>query len=249
MQNKIQSENHPNSIAKETNQSYSKFLIISHARSGSNLLLNALNSHPNIIAEHEIFAAHNRNIGENFQPTLDNLFRERPESAKAVGCKIFYYHLNQDEWRQISEIPELKVIHLKRKNSLSMIVSMKVAFKTDQWGITSEAERIDAAKKQVHLDYDFLLERFEQIELWEKNIPKLFDRSPIQNVFYQDLVGQYQQTVEGLFDFLALPQISLEKAEIKHKKQNPEPLNQLIDNYDELKEKFADTPWASYFDC
>lgn len=244
----MQHQAQPNYQFDKMNTDYCKFIIISHARSGSNLLLNALNSHPNIIAEHEIFAAHNRNIGENFQPTLDNLFRKRPESAKAVGCKIFYYHLNQDEWRQISEIPELKVIHLKRKNALSMIVSMKVAFKTDQWGIASEAERIDAAQKQVHLDYDFLRQRFEQIELWEKNMPKLFDRSPIQNVFYQDLVGQYQQTVESLFSFLDLPQISLEM-KIQHKKQNPEPLNQLIYNYDELKEKFADTPWASYFNC
>ena len=247
MQNKIQSEDRSSSL-KETNKSYSKFVIVSHARSGSNLLLNALNFHPNIIAEHEIFAAHNRNIGENFQPTLDNLFRERPEKAKAVGCKIFYYHLNEEEWRQISEIPELKVIHLKRKNTLSTIVSMKVAFKTDQWGITNESERIDAAKKQVYLDYDFLRQRFEQIESWEKNVPKLFNKSSIKNVFYQDLVGQYKPTVKSLFDFLELPQISLNNVKIKHKKQNPEPLSQLVENYDELKAKFADTPWSSYFE-
>ena len=249
MQNKIQPENHPSSIATETNKSYSKFVIISHARSGSNLLLNALNSHPNIIAEHEIFAAHNRNIGENFQPTLDNLFKERLESAKAVGCKIFYYHLNEDEWRQISEIPELKVIHLKRENSLSMIVSMKVAFKTDQWGITNESERIDASEKQVYLDYDFLRERFEQMELWKNNTQKLFKKAQTKNVFYKDLVKQYEQTVKDLFEFLNVTDIAIETSKIKHKKQNPEPLNQLIQNYDELKHKFSGTPWKSYFDC
>ena len=76
------------------NKKIVKFVIVSHARSGSNLLLNSLNYHSNITAEHEIFAAHNRKIGENFHPILNNLFRERSENIKAVGCKIFYYHLN-----------------------------------------------------------------------------------------------------------------------------------------------------------
>lgn len=236
-------------MSNKKNINYSKFIIASHARSGSNLLLNSLNYHPNLIAEHEIFAAHNRKIGENFQPTLNNLFGERPENAKAVGCKIFYYHLNENEWQQISEIPELKVIHLKRKNRLSTIVSMKVAFKTNQWGITNESERIDASEKQVYLDYDFLRERFEQMGSWEQNMQKLFKSSKIKNIFYKDLVERHEQTVKDLFNFLDLPEISIEMVKTKHKKQNPEPLNQLIKNYDELKAKFANTPWKGYFDC
>lgn len=230
-------------------QGYSKFIIVSHARSGSNLLLNSLNSHPNIIAEHEIFAAHNRQIGENFHPILNNLFGERPETAKAVGCKIFYYHLNRDEWQQISQIPGLKVIHLKRKNRLKMIVSMKVAFKTSQWGITDESERIDATQKQVYLDYDFLCNKFEDIESSEKTTEKLFKPAQIANVCYQDLVNQHENTLSSLFDFLDLPAFAVSTEKIEHKKQNPEPLSQLIQNYDELKAKFANTPWASYFDA
>ncbi|MEM7758247.1 MAG: sulfotransferase domain-containing protein [Cyanobacteria bacterium P01_A01_bin.40] len=247
MQNKVQLKNDPSSASEACDRNYSKFVIVSHARSGSNLLLNSLNSHPNIIAEHEIFAAHNRNIGENFQPTLDNLYRERPVSAEAVGCKIFYYHLNEDEWRQLSEIPELKVIHLKRKNRLSMIVSMKVAFKTSQWGITKESERIDVAKKQVYLDYDYLCNSFNDIESWERNTQELFGDSQVKNIFYEDLVSRYDESIKALFDFLAVPEIPPSEIKTKHKKQNPEPLSQLIQNYDELKAKFAGTPWSHYF--
>lgn len=243
-----QETQHQNDSILNQQQQYSKFIIVSHARSGSNLLLNSLNSHPNIIAEHEIFAAHNRQIGENFYPILNNLFGERPETAKAVGCKIFYYHLNQDEWQQIGEIPGLKVIHLKRKNRLRMIVSMKVAFKTSQWGITDESQRIDAAQKQVYLDYDFLCNKFEDIESSENTTEKLFKPTQIANVFYQDLVHQHENTISSLFDFLDLPAFTVSTEKIRHKKQNPEPLSQLIQNYDELKAKFANTPWASYFD-
>ncbi|MEM7590815.1 MAG: sulfotransferase domain-containing protein [Cyanobacteria bacterium P01_A01_bin.83] len=248
MQNKVQLKNDNSLMSEASGSSYSKFIIVSHARSGSNLLLNSLNSHPNIIAEHEIFAAHNRNIGEDFQPTLNSLFRERPVSAEAVGCKIFYYHLNDDEWRQMSQIPDLKVIHLKRKNRLSMIVSMKVAFKTSQWGITKESERIDVSKKQIYLDYDYLRNTFNEIESWEKNTQELFGDSQTKNILYEDLVYRYNESIEALFDFLSVPKIPAEKIKTKHKKQNPEPLNQLIQNYDELKAKFLGTPWEYYFD-
>ena len=235
--------------AEHMHSDYQKFIIVSHARSGSNFLLNSLNSHPNIIAEHELFAAHNRDIGVNFQPTLDKLYGERPTTAHAVGCKVFYYHLNEDEWQKISEIPNIKVIHLKRKNRLSMIVSMKVAFKTNQWGITNESERIEAERKQVYLDYDYLRNSFEKIKSWEDETEKLFDSSQINNIFYEDLTKEYKQTINSLYDFLKVQQIPIEQIKSKHKKQNPEPLNQLIQNYDELKAKFINTPWEKYFDC
>ena len=245
-----QTESHDQALesTQQLNHNYAKFAIVSHARSGSNLLLNSLNSHPNLDLEHEIFAAHNRNIGENFQPTLDNLFRPRPENISAVGCKIFYYHLNEAEWQQLSEIPRLKVIHLKRQNRLSMLVSMKVAFKTDQWGITSESERIAAAQKQVYLDYDYLRDSFIRIETWEERIEQLFGQSQIADVSYENLSQHYEKTVGDLFDFLDVPQIPIEQIKTKQKKQNPEPLNQLIENYAELKARFADTRWKHYFD-
>lgn len=249
MQYQVKHRNSADMTSEKQHTNYSKFIIASHARSGSNLLLNSLNSHPNLIAEHEIFAAHNRNIGENFQPTLDNLFRARPKDISAVGCKIFYYHLNEAEWQQISKIPNLKVIHLKRQNRLSMIVSMKVAFKTDQWGITNESDRIEADKKQVYLDYDFLRNSFEKIELWEENINELFGQSQIANISYENLSQHYGETISSLFNFLGVPEIPIEQIKTKHKKQNPEPLDRLIQNYAELKAKFANSPWKHYFNC
>ena len=249
MQRQVKYSNSADKILEKQHNGYSKFIIVSHARSGSNLLLNSLNSHPNLIAEHEIFAAHNRNIGEDFQPTLERLFCPRAKSAKAVGCKIFYYHLNDAEWQQIAEIPNLKVIHLKRKNRLSMIVSMKVAFKTDQWGITNESERIAADEKQVYLDDDFLRDSFTNIESWENKTNQLFQNSQIIDFAYEDLSQHYGETMNRLFDFLAVPQIPIEQIKTKHKRQNPEPLNKLIQNYAELKAKFANTPWEHYFDC
>jgi hypothetical protein len=38
------------------------------------------------------------------------------------------------------------------------------------------------------------------------------------------------------------------KPKIGLKRQNPEPLSDLITNYEELKSYFADTPWKVYFE-
>lgn len=234
-------------MLQEKTRNYSKFIIVSHARSGSNLLITSLNCHPNITIEHEIFAAHNRKIGEDFYPILDHLFRKRTINTKAVGCKIFYYHLNEDEWQELSKIPELKVIHLKRKNRLSTIVSMKVAFKTNQWGMTNDSEKIDVNQKRVHLNHESIRGFFEDIESWENDTDKIFEGHQIKDIFYEDLVNQKDETFNALFDFLGVEQISQEEMAIKHRKQNPEPLSELIQNYQELKEKFHNTAWKHYF--
>lgn len=227
----------------------SKFIIVSHARSGSNLLFNSLNSHPNIITEHEIFAAHNRKIGENFHLILNQLFKKTSENIEAVGCKIFYYHLNQDEWQELVKIPELKIIHLKRKNRLSTIVSMKVAFKTDQWGMNNESQKIDVSQKKVHLNHEYLKQSFENIDSWENDIKNIFAQHQSQDIYYEDLVSQSEKTLDNLFDFLNVNRISKEQIKMKLKKQNPEPLSELIQNYQELNEKFHNTPWEHYFSC
>ena len=226
---------------------YSKFILVSHARSGSNLLLSTLNSHPDIVAEPEIFAGHNRNKEEDFYPILNNLFCERPQNVKAVGCKIFYYHLNKDEWQELSKITDLKVIHLIRKNKLSMITSMKVAFKTDQWGIKNESERIDVSKKQIHINNEALRDSFVQIDSWQSETNNLFKNHQIKEVFYEDFVDNFKESINEIYDFMGLPKVSDKNIRIKHKKQNPEPLNQLIKNYSELKQSFENTPWQHYF--
>ena len=230
---------------KKTN--YSKFILVSHARSGSNLLLSTLNSHPNIIANSEIFAGHNRNKGEDFYPILNSLFCDRPQNIQAVGCKIFYYHLNKNEWYELSKIPDLKVIHLIRQNKLSMIASMKVAFKTDQWGIKNDSERIDISKKQIKIDDEALRNSFMQIDSWQAKTNEIFSKHQLKEVFYEDFTSQFKNTIYRLYDFLDLPNLPDSDIEIKHKKQNPEPLNQLIKNYSELKQSFKNTPWQHYF--
>lgn len=63
-------------------------------------------------------------------------------------------------------------------------------------------------------------------------------------MFYEDLVEQRQDVLRKTQSFLGVAPTPLS---VTLRKQNPEPLRQLIANYDELYEAFKDAPEAAYF--
>ncbi len=70
-------------------RSYRRFVVLTRDRTGSNMLIQSLNSHPNIAADYEIFGKLN---GESEKTILDRSFSKQPFYIKAKGFKIFYYH-------------------------------------------------------------------------------------------------------------------------------------------------------------
>lgn len=227
-------------------QNYQKFIIVSHARCGSNLLLSGLDLCPNLHISSEIFAGHNRTIGENFDFILKQLFSKKPRNIRAVGCKIFYYHLTEEEWKKLALTSNLKIIHLKRRDVLRIITSLEIAFKTDSWKLSKESKMIEVKDKKVNLNYDKALQKFKDLELWDTQLKKRFKDSAIQEIYYEDLSADFEQSIVSLLDFLGLKNKPTEFP-IKLKKQNPEPLCELIENYCELKEQFQKTRWYSFF--
>jgi LPS sulfotransferase NodH len=228
------------------NRKYDKFILVSHARSGSNLIINALNSCHNIDASSEIFAGHNRVFGENYDSIINDCFSDKPEYIKAVGFKVFYYHLTNDEWKKLSDIKDLRIIHLKRINRLRTIASLDIAFKTNKWVINNESDRINVEQKRIRLDYSEVVRKIEAIEEWEIETAQRFKNHSIIEVYYEKLSTQQENSICDLLEFLGLARTL--KIEINIKKQNPEPLSDLIENYNDLKEQFKNTRWYSFFD-
>ena len=78
-----------------------RFAIVGNARTGSNYLLDGLRSSPSIRMYHEIFADHNRKVGEDFCKILSTVFQYESKSTRMVGFKVFYNHLREQEWRHL----------------------------------------------------------------------------------------------------------------------------------------------------
>ncbi len=113
---------------------YRKFVVVTRARTGSNLLISLLNSHPQVDARGEMFREMK---GQSVESRLDRVFRRRPRRIEAVGFKIFYYHPLDDHhsqvWDRLCSMDDLYILHLKRRNVLRTVTSRKLAGSTDIW--------------------------------------------------------------------------------------------------------------------
>jgi len=221
----------------------SKFVIIGHARTGSNYLLDGLMSSKSVAAYHEIFADHNRKIGENFGEVLSQLYRKEGRNVEIVGFKLFYNHLTEDEWQKFLSHKEFKVIHLTRENRLRTIVSLDIAFKTDEWTRSSYVRRRQLTDKRVSLDTHNLIQRLENIRQFESQTRSRFKDRPVFEVVYEDMIRNPHTVFQNVGEFLGIGGIDFTK--IKIVKQNPERLEQLIINFDEVSHLLKDSRFAN----
>jgi LPS sulfotransferase NodH len=225
---------------------FTKFIVLSRSRTGSNLLLSLLNSHPEIIAEHEILAELD---GRDARKVVAKAYGKQPYYVKAKGFKVFYYHPLGGEapevWDDLVAAQDIKVIHLKRRNILRTLVSRKIAGMKDVWAATSEARLDIGRQKTVSFRTEELEEGFRRTRGWETEGDRRFAAHPLLSVWYEDLVRDPEATLAQVLDFLGLRQVPLAT---QLRKQNPERLPELVSNYAELKAAFTGSEWAVFFE-
>jgi len=114
-----------------------RFVILSSARTGSNLLQTMLSSHEQIASYGELFNQDDpgRILWNNPRPSsaedvalrdadpcgfLERRVFAVPRSVRAVGFKLFYFHAPDGPWSAIwpylRSMPGLRVIHIRRIN-------------------------------------------------------------------------------------------------------------------------------------
>ena len=244
---------------------YTKFIILCRSRTGSNLLLNLLQSHQNIRLFHELFSNNYTPkkfgdfIGQEIEDVwrikqdnplkfLDELvFREMPKFISAVGFKLFYYHAQTDRerivWDYLKTAKKIRIIHLKRQNILKTYVSQEIALKTNNW--VSQGKPQKKKYPAVNLNYDLVLRAFERTRQREQEGEKIFAEHQIINIKYEDLVRDYVQETKRIQDFL---NVDYQPLSISTTKQSQINLPEQISNYEELKLKFAHTRWKKFFE-
>ena len=227
------------------NRNYKRFAVIGHSRTGSNYLFVGLNSSSCVKMYHEVFAKRNREIaGKEFDLIFPMLFRKEKKNIKAVGFKLFYEHLTMDEWEKFLSHKYLRIIHLTRKNRLKTIVSLDIAFKTNQWSLSANDKNKQLVEKRILLNTSTLIDRLEQIQEYETFIRDGFKDRHILEVVYEKLTTEPEETFQYIGAFLGVDDIELGKITLT--KQNPESLEQLIVNYDEVYELLKNTKYAPH---
>lgn len=225
------------------NSNYKKFVIISRSRTGSTLLMAFLRSHSKVHIEGELFKKLN---GRTCMEIWEELYSKRPPSVEQVGFKLFYYHpFDEDKsvWDLIKADRSISIIHLRRINLLRAFVSQKIGEKTKKW--TQNVKDGQSYDKRIELNAAECKETFETITSYEERTRAQFqDRENYIECTYEDLAADNQGTMNKIFAKLNLP---VEEVTTVLKKQNPEPMKNLIVNYDSLQESFANTKWSYLF--
>lgn len=213
-------------------EKYNKFVIIGHARTGSNFLANILRSSNQCRCVGEVFADHRRTHGEGFEQIIHNVYGLKRRALKAVGFKLFYYHLTSNEWNKMAKINNLKIIHLTRENILRTILSLKIALKYNYWYLSKNEHEKKHQKKHVKLEISTLLSEIYQIVEYENYINQRFKNNFIMRISYEKMVTNTNHEMSRIFKELGLENHG--SFNINSSRQNPEKLSDLISNYDEV---------------
>ena len=223
-----------------------RFAIVGNARTGSNYLLDGLKTSPSIRMYHEIFADHNRQVGKEFDRIFSTVFQPESKATKAVGFKVFYNHLTDDEWQKFLACKDLKIIHLIRRNRLRTVISLEIAFKTGQWTQSSKANPSEIKVKRLLMEPSKLIKRLEQIEEGEATARARFRDRQVLEVVYEELVKSPKSVFESVGIYLGVN--GIDPAQIRLRRQNPETLQQLIINYEEVAAALRNSRFEEYLD-
>lgn len=222
---------------------YRKFIILSSPRSGTHMIRTALRNHPDIVAHSELFNPDflkNRPFGPQTPENVilgQYIFRNYPPNVEQVG---FIIHRSgapfgdwPNLWSLLQDDKDLFVISLRRRNLLRRYLSYQVM------GTFRGAPPTPLTFDPEVLKRDFIYQQ-QEIDWFDQR----FADHPLLKVFYEDLCSNYHQTVKSILKFLKVkPQKLWPDAEGKLRQK----LQEAIANYEELKDYFADTEWAHFF--
>lgn len=296
-----QSAPRPDSPAVTAGPAPLPFIVIGKGRSGTTLLVQALNSHPHVRCFGELFNWRRASIDFGL-PGHDGydaaalrlrerdpiaflrqlIYAPRDDGARAVGFKLLYQHYLGLNVRPAEiGIDELHVIHVRRRNVIRSLVSAEIAERTGEWlsdpgadrgaaGITPHklryalthpawaaagaARRLrsiagtpkrEAAPTRVALTPQQVREYVYSTSIQAESYDDIFRDRPGVSVWYEDMAADLDGALRDVWGLLG---VEAEPVAVSMRRQNPQSLRELIENYDELRAAFANTPIGSFFD-
>ncbi|MEH2069544.1 MAG: hypothetical protein V7K47_15505 [Nostoc sp.] len=242
-----------------------KFILLGYSRTGSTLVYFALRKHPEIEMYGELFNF-NEKVRQNI-PVRNSSYLDSTDAAlflkdtvfceherdqqKAVGFKIFYYHVRNDNearkgWNYLLSQKDIHVIHLIRQNLLECLISHEVSVQTEQWFLEKSSKTKSVEVAPFRIEVERCRGFFEGIFTWQEWATRSFQDHPFMTVEYEaDICLAYQETMNRIHDFLS---VSPYHAPMPLQKQAQKKPRDQVCNYDELKEYFQYTLFSEFFE-
>lgn len=223
-----------------------KFLIFAQGRTGSTLLVDLINSHPDVFSYGEIFN------GEVIrQVRYPRIYAEALSSlskAPVCGFKVKIGQIQHDQHKDPRQIlldfhrHGWRIIYLKRDNYLQHVVSDLLA---EASTVFHDMDGSHANKRRkIHVDSNQLVQFMQLRETCQEQERQALRSIPHLQVTYEtDLLGEEQQrrTCSRVFAFL---QVDDHEASTVLHKVTAANLADKIENYEEVVDKLRNTRYA-----
>lgn len=228
-----------------------RYVILFIERDGSTYLTSLLVSHPDVEAIYERFSVMvQRGTTPSEQLDWANNFLSPPliSKSKARGFKTKLVDvLDKDGFKNLLIRKDVKIIQMQRRNRIKAVISRINARRlfeaTGNWNLYDKDKRMPPMQVDLTQFHQFLTEREEADEELQKFIDVL--QLPTLKIVYEDLLVDKELTLKKTFDFLNIPTKPVNEKTLKHTSDD---LRDVIQNFDELRDRYAGTIYEPMFD-
>lgn len=224
-----------------------KFVIFTSGRSGSTLLVDLINSNPNIHCDLELLK---RRV---FSPM--NLIKTHAKCSTqdTYGFKLLSYQLKnvqtgiKNKWMFLDKLVNkegYKLIHLERENKAKQALSIIYAFYRGKW----HNQKGSAQKQtlQFELDPAVLYKFIKESEILREFEAEMLEGQEYVHISYErDLADatRRDETIQKVSDWIGVDAV---KPETSLRKVTPSKLSTMISNKQEVIDFIANSDYAHY---
>ena len=246
-----------------------KFVVFTTPRTGSTLIVKTLDAHPEILCAGELFffkgdiyhteyqyrfwrvpGGNKINYLVNYPKLfctlnnfLDKFYTHKDASIKAKGFKLMHFQTYYTPGIfQYLKKNDVKVIVLIRKNVLRNTLSDLKARSTKVYHNEGNASTLTMPTFKV--DIEELGRKMQQIEGFNKQLENCTTNLNRKIIYYEDLEN-WDETISDVLNYLNVTNISLAPAS---KKLNPDRLEDMIENFSEVKSWLEKNNYEKYLD-
>lgn len=227
------------------------FVMLFVERSGSTYLTTLLNSHPDVYAQGENFDAlqqQGKGAREQMAWAKEVLTAPLIGRNKARGFKTKTMDiLDPDGFARLVQNQQCKIIQLQRRNLVKSVVSTvnakRLWEKSGNWNLLDEKNRLSEFTVAPDVFDKLLNQRIQWDNELESYVQQL--HLPTLKLVYEELLTDEADFIHRIYSFLELKPKPAQGITLKNTKDN---LRNVLLNFDELREKYAGTPYQAMFD-
>jgi LPS sulfotransferase NodH len=215
-------------------------VVLFEGRAGSSWIVEALDSHPAVLAAPERFVSLRR-AGPVAQLTWARaLFDEAPTGLAAVGFKTKLRDvLDPIGFSELLISKDVSIIHLVRRDRVKAVVSeinaARLAATTGEYNLYRETDRLPPVK----IDPEQFIARLKLRATRDATLAKFVAglSLPVLRMSYEDLLVDKQAFVRNLLEFLGAPRLPLTGRALKG---TADDLSLAVSNWEEIADRAAE---------